>query len=100
MIGRFFRKLAIFMPILAAVLVGAVPPGLYWLGLSNIDGRPSPRSRLTDLGADNLLLQRNLDVQGPILIHALNPWTFFRETIFEVDIKSPSEHERGMRAVA
>jgi hypothetical protein len=100
MIGRFLRKFVIFVLILAAMLAVAVPPGLYWLGLNNIDGRPTPPNRLADLGADSLLLQRNLRMQGPIVIHALNPWTFFRETLFEIGMRSPSAHERSMRAVA
>ena len=62
-----------------ALIVGAVPLGLYWFGLSNIDEEPVPPARTDDLGIDTALLQRDFRNQLPILVYVLNPWTFMGE---------------------
>jgi len=46
---------------------------------SNIEGRAEPLNRgrkKNNVIADRALLQRDLRTQGPIVIDAINPWTF------------------------
>jgi len=62
-----------------ALIVAVGPLAFYWFGLSNIDGHPVPPARTDNLGADTALLQQDFRNQLPILVHVLNPWTFFGE---------------------
>ena len=103
--GRVSNMARTFLPKIAVVLLGAVallaagiPLGLYWLGLSNIEGRPEPPTQTSHVIADNQVLQRELRMQGPIVIDALNPWLFIVDALREAP-RIPSEHARSMRAV-
>jgi hypothetical protein len=58
------------------LLIIGLPLGLYGLGLSNIDGRPEPPVRTNSIPADTTLLQHTFRSQAPIVVHALNPWTY------------------------
>jgi hypothetical protein len=66
-----------------ALLASGIPVGLYWLGLSNIEGRPERPTQTSNVVADSTLLQQDLGTQGPIVVVALNPWTFIFDTIHE-----------------
>jgi hypothetical protein len=79
----------------AIVLLAAVmPPGLYWLGLSNIEGRPQPPGNIRDATADRALLQRDLRLNDPIVIEVLNPWSVFVSTV-RLDENSRSNRAAG-----
>jgi hypothetical protein len=80
------------------LLASSIPLGLYWLGLSNIEGRPERPTATSNVIADSALLQQDLRTQGPIVIVALNPWTFIFDTIHEAQTFS-AEHARSLRAV-
>jgi hypothetical protein len=51
-----------------ALLASCIPLGLYWLGLSNIEGRPEQPTQTSNVIADSALLQQDLRTQGPIVI--------------------------------
>ena len=87
------RQIALVILGGAAFLAAVVPLGLYWLGLSNIEGRPQPPDNTRDVAADRALLQQDLRTHGPIVVQVLNPWSVFI-TIFQID-----EHSRSNRAV-
>jgi hypothetical protein len=98
MARTFLLKTAAVLLGAAALLATGIPLGLYWLGLSNIEGRPEPPTQTSNVIADSALLQRDLRMQGPIVIDALNPWTFIVDTFHEAQ-RLPSEHARSVRAV-
>jgi hypothetical protein len=98
MARRFLLRIAVALLGVAALLAAGMPLGLYWLGLSNIEGRPEPPTQTSNVIADSALLQRDLRAQGPIVIDALNPWTFVIDTFHE-ESGLPSEQPRSMRAV-
>jgi hypothetical protein len=79
----------------AALLAFSVPLGLYGLGLSNIDGRPTPPIQTNDLAADTALLQRTLRSEAPVEAQVLNPWTF----VGELRYAKGSTLDNGSRAV-
>jgi hypothetical protein len=92
-----FKAVTVLLGVTALVVAG-IPICLYWLGLSNIEGRPEPPPQTSDLVADGELLQRDLGTRDPIVIEPLNPWTFLVSTVYQ----SPnlrSEHGRSLRAV-
>jgi hypothetical protein len=77
----------------AVFLAAVMPLGLYWLGLSNIEGRPEPPGNIRDVAADRALLQQDLRMHGPIEVQVLDPWRVL-VSIFRID-----EHARSNRAV-
>ena len=98
MARTFLLKIAVALMGATALLAAGMPLGLYWLGLSNIEGRPVPPSQTSNVIADDALLQRDLRTQGPIVIDALNPWTFIIDAFHDAP-RFPSERARSMRAV-
>jgi hypothetical protein len=73
-----FRLLAVAMSITAVliVLIALAPLGLYALGLSNVDGRPSPPSSSHPTLADQALLARTFRTWQPITVERLTPWAY------------------------
>jgi hypothetical protein len=98
MTRSFLLKIAVVLLGAGALLAVGIPLGLYWLGLSNIEGRPEPPMQTSNVIADSAQLQRDLRTQKPVVIDAPNPWTFFVGAI-QVDPKFSSEHARSLRAV-
>jgi hypothetical protein len=98
MARTFLLKIAVALVGVAALLAAGIPLGLYWLGLSNIEGRPEPPTQTSNVIADSVLLQRDLRTQGPIVIGALNPRTFIIDA-FHYAPGFPSQLARSMRAV-
>jgi hypothetical protein len=90
-------KVAVVLLVATALLAAVVPLGLYWLGLSNIEGRPEPPRILSNVTADRALLQQDLRMREPIVVEVLNPWSFFW-TSFQLDEKSRSDRAAGMVA--
>ncbi len=60
MIRKSLGKVAVVLLFATALLAAVLPLGLYWLGLSNIEGRPEPPPKLGNLTADRALLQQDL----------------------------------------
>jgi hypothetical protein len=72
----FLRKVTI-ATLCAAALIGIVVPlGLYWLGLSNIVGRPIPPTKTNNVAADTELLKQTFRSEAPVKVCVLNPWTY------------------------
>lgn len=98
MARKILLKTAAYFLGATALVVAGIPFGLYWMGLSNIEGRPEPRTHTGNVVADSELLKRNLGTHDPIVIDALNPWTFLGEAFYRMpDLRS--EHGRSLRAV-
>lgn len=57
------------------------PWGMYELGLSNIDGRPTPLNGDSPTDEDNLLLRRMLKTSSPISVQPLSPWSYARDLV-------------------
>lgn len=76
MARKFVLKVAIASLVGVALLVLSLPIGLYWLGLSKVEGRPEPPTQTNNIAADTALLLQNFRSQAPIAVHALNPWTY------------------------
>jgi hypothetical protein len=98
MARSFLLKIAVVLLGAGALLAAGIPLGLYWLGLSNIEGRPEPPTQTSNVIADSALLQRDLRTQGPIVIDAQNPWTCFIDALHAAP-RFPSDHARSLRAV-
>jgi hypothetical protein len=73
---KFVSKVAIALLLGVALLVFSLPIGLYWLGLSNIEGRPEPPTEMNHIAADTVLLQQTFRSPAPVAVHPLNPWTY------------------------
>jgi hypothetical protein len=61
------------------VLVGLVwfaPWGLYYLGLSNIEGRPIPPIGIPISEEDDALLQRAFKIHSRVSVEPLSPWGY------------------------
>jgi hypothetical protein len=76
MIRTALSKIAIAVVCGAAILAVGVPLGLYVLGLSNIEGRPNPPTDTDHIAPDTVLLQQTFRSTAPVVVHALNPWTY------------------------
>jgi hypothetical protein len=75
----FIRKIiAIFLGGIALLAVGT-PLGLYWLGLSNVEGRPEPPTQMREIAADTALLGQYFNNESPIVVRVLNPWSYLGE---------------------
>jgi hypothetical protein len=75
-----FRLLLIGVTVLAGVLVaiiGLAPAALYSLGLSNVNGRPSPPASCHPTPTDRALLERTFRMSQPITVKPLSPWAYF-----------------------
>jgi hypothetical protein len=73
-----FRILSVSISLATAliVLIALAPLGLYALGLSNVDGRPSPASSGHPTAADEALLERTFRISQPITVEPLSPWSY------------------------
>jgi hypothetical protein len=60
----------------AALLAAGTPLGLYWLGLSNIEGRPKAPTRANSIPADIALLREEFGSDAPVEVRVLNPWIY------------------------
>lgn len=87
------RKFVVAIICAAVVIVIGLPLCLYWSGLANIDGRPSPDTS-GDLAADTALLQQKFRSSAPIVVEVLNPWTFL------VSLRRSAVKERDVGASA
>jgi hypothetical protein len=72
------RKAVTSLSVIAFLAFG-IPFGLYGLGLSNIEGRPTRPIQTKDVAADTALLQRTMRSEAPVAVRVLNPWTFAGE---------------------
>jgi hypothetical protein len=98
MARKFQPKGAAFFLGAVALLIAGVPLGLYWVGLSNIEGRAEPPTQTSNVVADSELLKRDLGTHDPIVIETANPWTLLGGMFFgRQDLRS--EHGRSLRAV-
>lgn len=75
MVILLIRRIAVALVSSAMIFVVVVPLALYWLGLSNIDGRPQPVVSC-NTAAKTELLQKSFRSSQPAVVHVLNPWTF------------------------
>jgi hypothetical protein len=96
-IGKTLGKIAFALLGGTTALAAVVPPGLYWLGLSNIEGRPEPPSNVGNVAADRAVLQEDLRMHDPIVVEVLNPWSFFT-AIFQFHEKAKSNRAVGIVA--
>jgi hypothetical protein len=78
---RITGIVAVLVACVAAVLILAGPWGMYELGLSNIDGRPTPLNRDSATDEDNLLLRRMLKTSSSISVQPLSPWSYARDLV-------------------
>jgi hypothetical protein len=81
----YLRRIFVSL-ILCVLLVGFLPLGLYWLGLGNIEGRPSPPLKTADAASDNALLQQDLRRSTPIRVVRVSPWSYVA-SMFAADIR-------------
>jgi hypothetical protein len=73
------RLLLIGVTVLAGVLGGLIslaPPGLYALGLSNVNGRPSPPASCHPTPTDRAFLERTFRMSQPMTVKPLSPWAY------------------------
>jgi hypothetical protein len=75
------RKIAAAALAVALLLVLLAPVGLYLVGLSNVEGRPSPPMSTTNVLADGIELQRALRLKTPIVVRPSNPWIYIGEVL-------------------
>lgn len=73
---KILRRAAITLVGGSLFFVLAVPMGLYWIGLHNIDGRPIPPVQTNSGAADTALLEQAFHSTSPFDVHILNPWTY------------------------
>lgn len=78
---RITGVVAVLVTCVTAILICAGPWGMYELGLSNIDGRPTPLSGDSPTDEDNLLLRRILKTSRPISVQPLSPWSYARDLV-------------------
>jgi hypothetical protein len=97
MIRKGLGKIVFALLGATTVLAAIAPLGLYWLGLSNIEGRPEPPSNVGNVAADSALLQEDLRMHDPIVVEVLNPWSFFLAT-FQFHEKARSNRAVGIIA--
>ena len=74
-----FRLLLIGVTVVAAVLGSLIilaPAGVYALGLSNVNGRPSPPASCHPTPTDRVLLERAFRMSQPITVKPLSPWAY------------------------
>ena len=95
MVRTALNKVAIALICGAGILVLGVPPGLYVVGLSNIEGRPKAPTDMNHLAADTVLLQQAFRSTAPITVHVLNPWTYVATLLTE----DPKNQDNGSDAL-
>ena len=78
---RITGVVAVLVACVTAILIFAGPWGMYELGLSNIDGRPTPLNGDSPTDEDNLLLRRMLKTSSPISVQPLSPWSYARDLV-------------------
>jgi hypothetical protein len=72
---RVLTKTLALTAVAVFLLIGLVPPGLYWLGLANIDGRPEP-PHARDTQRRDYDFVGNLKFPHPIVVRKLSPWSY------------------------
>jgi|ERR1700722_1919837 len=95
-------KVAVASLLAALIFACSLPFGLYWLGLSNIEGRPEPPAQTNNISADTALLQQEFRSPAPIAVRALNPWTFTASFLTDALLNTPAKDLRsdtGSRAI-
>lgn len=78
---RITGVVAVLVACVTAILIFAGPWGMYELGLSNIDGRPTPLNGDSPTDEDNLLLRRILKTSRSISVQPLSPWSYARDLV-------------------
>ena len=92
MIRNPVRILLISVAVLAGMLgslITLAPPGLYALGLNNVNGRPSPPASCHPTPADRALLERTFRMAQPMTVKPLSPWAYLN-FILEDDAWNPA----------
>jgi hypothetical protein len=82
---RVLAKALLFGSAAALVLVALVPPGLYWIGISNVEGRPRPPQPAEIQRSDRDFIA-NLKFPHRVLLRELNPWNY----AFLADAQDPA----------
>ena len=76
MARSLIARVSIASLLAALIFAVSLPIGLYWFGLSNIEGRPKPPTEVSNIASDIVVLQQEFRSRAPIAVHVLNPWTF------------------------
>jgi hypothetical protein len=79
MVLRITGVVAILVAFVVALLILAGPWAMYELGLSNIDGRPTPLIDDSPTVEDDLLLRRIFRASHSISVQPLSPWSYARD---------------------
>ena len=87
---RITGVLAILVSCVLALLILAGPWGIYELGLTNIDGRPTPLIGNSPTVEDDLLLRRIFRTSHPISVQPLSPWSYARDSVMSGPSSSSS----------
>jgi hypothetical protein len=82
---RVLAKALVFASVATLVFAALVPPGLYWIGISNVEGRPVPPQPSEIHGSDRDFIA-NLKFPHPVLLRELNPWNY----AFLADAQDPA----------
>lgn len=78
------RRLSTIFLCLTVTLLLALPPGLYWLGLSSVDGFPQKPLQLASKEQQALVWKR-AHGNGVPRISAINPYSFAMTLLFKKD---------------
>jgi hypothetical protein len=90
MTRALFRIAGVILGV-SALLVAGVPVGLYWLALSNIEGRTEPPAGTGNIVAESALLQKDLRM----ILASDSRWRILRSvslqirSLFKVSISAP-----------
>jgi hypothetical protein len=87
---RITGVLAILAACVVALLILAAPWGVYVMGLSNIDGRPTPLIGSPPTVEDDLLLRRIFRTSRPISVQPLSPWSYTLDLVMSSSSSSSS----------
>ncbi len=67
---------ALVVVLMAGLMVAVlVPLGLYWIGISNVEGRPVP-PRPAEIHASDRDFIANLKFPHRVVLGKLNPWSY------------------------
>ncbi|MDB6014070.1 MAG: hypothetical protein JWL65_6320 [Gammaproteobacteria bacterium] len=87
---RITGVLAILAACVVALLILAAPWGVYVMGLSNIDGRPTPLIGSPPTAEDDLLLRQIFRTSRPISVQPLSPWSYILDLVMSSSSSSSS----------
>ena len=82
---RGLTKSVVFASAAALLFAAVAPLGLYWLGLSNVEGRPVP-PQPADIHSSDLDFIANLKFPHLVVLRKLNPWNY----AFLADAQDPA----------